>query len=344
MSNTSPFSFQVGPAPVANTPIVVVPPVAAVVAKPVAVAAPAAPFVIANTLSQPTETVVFTTGPLEDLRTVVPPTIVHTTVPPVAANNDTITDSVKERIKNLEGDRPKTPSGKIAALLVLGVLVGVGYAYRKEAVEHVQNVAGYVKGGGATKVAKVEETVPVSKFEPANNVPEPEEAPQVRPEALPAQILEVRDYYIRVLNEDQTVIVRTGGSRSWRLANPCSILYGKFAKESGAIGKADKYAVFPTQDAGRKACYDLLFVSDHGYKNLKVAEAIRRYAPLKEGFKTDKYLKAVAKLKINTGTEMTDLSEAKRNQLIDMFLDVEDFIVGRVVEFDSKKDFKARGY
>lgn len=72
-----------------------------------------------------------------------------------------------------------------------------------------------------------------------------------------------------------------GGSRSWRNNNPGNLEYGPFARKMGATGSDGRFAIFPDYDTGRKAQEELLFNSD-GYRNLTLAQAIKRWAPASE--------------------------------------------------------------
>lgn len=72
-----------------------------------------------------------------------------------------------------------------------------------------------------------------------------------------------------------------GGSRSWRNNNPGNIEYGPFAKRMGATSTDGRFAIFPDYETGRKAQEELLFNSE-GYRNLTLAQAIKRWAPASE--------------------------------------------------------------
>jgi hypothetical protein len=221
----------------------------------------------------------------------------------------------------------------IPLVLLLGA-IGAGYHFEvhkkaKETLDHVM----------ASRLPKEDKTPPAVKSEAPGPIVEDKE-----PVRAKVGVLEVRDYYLRIQKEDGSVEVRTGGSRSWRLNNPCTILYGKFSVSAGAIGRAEKFSVFETYPEGRKACFELLFESDHGYKDKSIEDAIKRFAPASEGFKTNEYLKGVRVIGVPLTTKMSELSEARKNKLIDILMDLEDFIPGKVIKFESLGDFKKRGY
>ncbi|WP_225747698.1 hypothetical protein [Eikenella sp. Marseille-P7795] len=92
----------------------------------------------------------------------------------------------------------------------------------------------------------------------------------------------VRTYVMR----DGSTYQRIGGSRAWRNNNPGNIVYGDSARRYGAIGHDQNaaghtMAVFPTEEAGRRAKAALLFESPK-YRNLSLHDAIYRYAPPKD--------------------------------------------------------------
>ena len=76
---------------------------------------------------------------------------------------------------------------------------------------------------------------------------------------------------------DQT---RIGGDRNWRNNNPGNIEYGPFAMQYGAVGSDGRFAIFPSEELGRKA-QDALLKSKN-YANLSLRDAINRYAPSNE--------------------------------------------------------------
>jgi Protein of unknown function (DUF3892) len=91
--------------------------------------------------------------------------------------------------------------------------------------------------------------------------------------------------------DDGTRFLFSGGDPAWRNQNPGNLVPGNVSARNGAIGKAGKFAVFPTREAGHAALLDSL-KNVHGEKSL--AGMIGRYAPKKEN-KTAKYLKFLKK-------------------------------------------------
>ena len=261
--------------------------------------------------------------------TVIPETTANTVIQPTP-----FFQKVQNKVAELNPPK-KSGNGIIVFVVLLVAALFALYHYRAEVSQKLYEVVSHSRGNKDVPVANKN----IIKVEPEQLAPLEEK--RVRKEA---KILEARDYYLRIFNEDGSISVRTGGSLAWRSGNPCRILYGKFAASQGAIGKADKFAVFRDYKDGRKACYELLFTSDHGYKELTIVDAIKRFAPKNEGFKTADYIKAVQKSSLVSLSIMKDQSENKRNQLIDMLMELENYSPGRVVEYESEKDFEKRGY
>lgn len=76
-------------------------------------------------------------------------------------------------------------------------------------------------------------------------------------------------------------IKRTGGSASWRNNNPGNIRKSAVAREFGAIGATDSWAVFKSEEDGLKAIMRLL--RSKNYKNLSIKAAIYRWCPFGDG-------------------------------------------------------------
>ena len=70
---------------------------------------------------------------------------------------------------------------------------------------------------------------------------------------------------------------RSGGTRAWRNNNPGNIEAGRFANAHGAIGNDGRFAIFPSEEAGRGAIASLL--GSPAYQRLTLQQAISRYAP-----------------------------------------------------------------
>ena len=115
--------------------------------------------------------------------------------------------------------------------------------------------------------------------------------------------------------------VRTGGDRNWRNNNPGNIEYGKFAISMGAIGSDGRFAIFPTEEMGRKAADTLL--KGKSYANLSAAAAINKWAPSNEN-DPKAYAANIAK---QTGLDMNkryvDMSPQEQAKFLDAMNRVE---------------------
>jgi hypothetical protein len=143
------------------------------------------------------------------------------------------------------------------------------------------------------------------------------------------RIVEVGSGY-NVVELQSGEIVRKEGAWNWRNNNPGNIEYGDYALSKGAIpfshGKnkaqsaAERFAIFPTYEAGRNAKAGLIFEGKN-YKNLTLDEAIARYAPPSEN-NTIGYQKAV-KTSLNLPEEklksmkMQDFNQEQRLLILD---------------------------
>ena len=135
--------------------------------------------------------------------------------------------------------------------------------------------------------------------------------------------------------------VRTGGDRNWRNNNPGNIEYGKFAISMGAIGSDGRFAIFPTEEMGRKAADTLL--KGKSYANLSAAAAINKWAPSNEN-DPKAYAANIAK---QTGLDMNkryvDMSPQEQAKFLDAMNRVEGGRAGSVSGPNSRYDAKTAG-
>jgi len=147
-------------------------------------------------------------------------------------------------------------------------------------------------------------------------------------------------YNIVELQSGETV--RQDGAWNWRNNNPGNIEYGDYALSKGAIpfshGKnkpqtpAERFAIFPTYEAGRNAKAGLIFEGKN-YKNLTIDNAIARYAPPSEN-DTAGYQKAI-KTALNLPEEklktmkMQDFDQEQRMLILDAMQKVEGYGSGK---------------
>lgn len=137
---------------------------------------------------------------------------------------------------------------------------------------------------------------------------------------------------------------KVGGSRSWRNNNPGNMEYGTFAKAHGAIGTDGRFAIFPTEQAGRRAKEALIFESDGGkrlpnnpldygagigYRNKTLTQMIAAYAPASEN-NTRAYQQRVLAAVGGRNKRMRDYTPAERKAIMQSMLVVEGWKEGRV--------------
>lgn len=150
--------------------------------------------------------------------------------------------------------------------------------------------------------------------------------------------VEVPHQQKRVYKTDKGDIVREGGSRSWRNNNPGNIIWGDYARSKGAIGHDTNaaghvMAIFPTKEMGSAAKDQLLFEGVN-YRDKKLSEAIKRYAPKydkngKQINNTEQYIKNVLSSVNGQDKKMKDYSLSEQKAILAMVEKTEDWKAGR---------------
>ncbi|HAT1515641.1 TPA: hypothetical protein I8W54_004031, partial [Morganella morganii] len=144
----------------------------------------------------------------------------------------------------------------------------------------------------------------------------------------------------RIFKTENGDVKREGGSRSWRNNNPGNIEYGDFAKKFGAIGTDGRFAIFPTEEAGRKAKEYLIFESNGGrqlstkgdygaglgYKNKTLSQMLTAYAPKEENI-TNGYIKSVLSA-VGVEKRMGDYTSEERSVILEAMKKVEGWDAG----------------
>ena len=113
---------------------------------------------------------------------------------------------------------------------------------------------------------------------------------------------------------------RSGGDRNWRNNNPGNIEYGPFAISMGAIASDGRFAIFPTEEMGRKAADTLL--KGKNYVNLSAGDAIKRWAPPSEN-DTNAYVNSFKKAGLDMNKKYADMSPAEQAKFLDIQAKVE---------------------
>lgn len=148
---------------------------------------------------------------------------------------------------------------------------------------------------------------------------------KLMPHAVEA--LEYKKEVLYVMSTGDTVR-RCGGTRAWRNNNPGCLVYGKYTREKGAIGKGGKFAVFPDYETGRNALADLL--RSDKYRNLSIERAITKYAPPYEN-DVATYKKRLSKLTgLTLNKKLCDLDSAGVNKVADAICTIEGWREGKI--------------
>jgi len=123
-------------------------------------------------------------------------------------------------------------------------------------------------------------------------------------------------------------LIREGGHRNWRNFNPGNLVYGKFAKEHGAIGTDGRFAIFPDMKTGFKAQAALL--SGDKYRKKSIKSAIHKYAPSFEN-NTRKYISVISKkLGVHYSKKISSLNKKQMNKMVMVMAKIEGMKKGRV--------------
>jgi hypothetical protein len=117
---------------------------------------------------------------------------------------------------------------------------------------------------------------------------------------------------------DQT---RIGGDRNWRNNNPGNIEYGPFAMQYGAVGSDGRFAIFPSEELGRKA-QDALLKSKN-YANLSLENAIKRYAPSNENDPKSYANQIMKATGVDTSKTYASLSPDEQGKVLDAMKKIE---------------------
>ena len=108
---------------------------------------------------------------------------------------------------------------------------------------------------------------------------------------------------------------RSGGDRNWRNNNPGNIEYGPFAISMGAVASDGRFAIFPTEEMGRKAADTLL--KGKSYANLNIKDAINKWAPPSEN-NTNAYVNAFKQAGLDPNKRYADLSPTEQQKFLDI--------------------------
>jgi len=157
-------------------------------------------------------------------------------------------------------------------------------------------------------------------------------------EPIVVETIDKKSDILYIMNTGDT-ICRSGGSRAWRNNNPGCLVYSKFTREKGALGKGGKFAVFPSEQTGRAALADLL--RGDGYKNLSIERAIIKYAPPYENdvARYKQRLRKMTGLPLNK--RLGDLNSEEMEKVVSAICVIEGWRTGEIEHRESHKSMLA---
>lgn len=157
----------------------------------------------------------------------------------------------------------------------------------------------------------------------ASHTPDQQNTFSLASDTLPINVEQNGKSVIYVYNDGRKV-VRNGGSRAWRNNNPGNLRYYNFAKNNGAIGEAGKFAVFPDEQTGMRALQKLL--QTDSYKNLSIANALKRYDPGNWRSYTKKLTRLTG---LSANTKLSSLNDAQLHMVAQSIRRLEGWIPGQ---------------
>jgi len=128
---------------------------------------------------------------------------------------------------------------------------------------------------------------------------------------------------------DNRLMIRSGGTWTWRNNNPGNMEHGNYSRKNGCIGYSGGFAVFPTLEQGEIALRDLL---KNGYKGSSLLSMIKHFAPKGDKNKPVKYLKFIlSKIGIkNPKTMVRDLGAKQFEDLVAAIKKYEGWEIGHI--------------
>ena len=135
---------------------------------------------------------------------------------------------------------------------------------------------------------------------------------------------------VKYIYSDGRIEVRQGGTLPWRNKNP-----GALRGASNAIGRANGFAVFASEEDGIESLRTLL----HGenYRNLTIKSAIFKYAPPHEN-DTKRYQANVKKLTgLDLNIKLCDLTEEEMDRVIKTIKRLEGWVPGKLTYIEPQQ-------
>jgi len=148
---------------------------------------------------------------------------------------------------------------------------------------------------------------------------------------MPFQVEQMGRNVVYVYRDGHRV-VRHGGTRAWRNNNPGNLRYYDFAKRNGAIGVAGNFAVFPDEETGMQALYNLL--QTDSYKNLTITNALKRYAPSTWHAYTRKLTRLTG---LSADTKLRSLNQTQLNTVAQTIRQIEGWVAGHENQYSAQQ-------
>ena len=158
------------------------------------------------------------------------------------------------------------------------------------------------------------------------------------------KIINSKPYYLLAERKDGKIELRTGGTVGWRTNNPAEFGWGEFAKETGAIGKYSKYAIYSNVKAGLAAVQVYLF-NTNIYTKLSINDAIKKFYTGNKD-KAERVAKAIS-VALNVSrykTIMSSLSSSQKEKVLKVIGKEEKQLAGIVRVFKNLKEFEQKGF
>jgi len=158
------------------------------------------------------------------------------------------------------------------------------------------------------------------------------------------KIINTKPYYLLAQRKDGQIELRTGGTVGWRANNPGEFGWGDFSKQTGAIGKYSKYAIYPNMKAGMAAVQVYLF-NTNLYSKLSINDAMKKfYADDKD--KAESVAREISRV-LNVSrarTKMNSLSTSQKKKVLNVIEKREKQLAGISRVFKNMKEFEKKGF
>lgn len=135
---------------------------------------------------------------------------------------------------------------------------------------------------------------------------------------------------VKYIYNDGTIEIREGGTLAWRNKNP-----GALRSSDKSVGKANRFAVFASEEEGMEAMKALL--RGEKFCNLSLMAAVAKYAPPHEN-NTKKYqadLKRLTGLDLNL--KLRDLTEEELDRVAQTIKKIEGWVPGKLTRIEAQK-------